>query len=411
MDLLFVGCILACLYFGLGHRAVILFALIVPFAFAWDSLSKLSKADWVLIFLLAQYALIHVAKLTVIDDPYPLEMDHPPSELQHWIVGLLLSVLVPIRLSRIENIDRILSVLLPLVLGLVFVVMAWHYYTPEKPVCRIKNEFMPVFTAPMIFAFLTSLMFFNISKKSKFYRSTTLVFVACSILIATAFASTRGIFLAQLVTFGGVGGLMILSRSHRVFGLSLWGAIVLTLGALIVLPGLDRCGAFDRLSNVNKAISSVQEEQSTGATSIADDDLANPDLPQSVGERMLIYEHAIERVKSNPIFGSGIQSEQSAVPQNYRKYHIHVHSMYLSWLIWGGVISLGSGLLFLASAGLASPRKWTMNHCVLIAATLGIFAVPLAVDSFLVWRHYYYIYILMISLAFYLLKSLEASKS
>ena len=69
-----------------------------------------------------------------------------------------------------------------------------------------------------------------------------------------------------------------------------------------------------------------------------------------------MYKASLIEILKAPIFGHGVAYEKIII-NNIQSRHIHTHNMYLTWLLWGGLISLASGMLFMFAAALAQKKK------------------------------------------------------
>ena len=109
-----------------------------------------------------------------------------------------------------------------------------------------------------------------------------------------------------------------------------------------------------------------------------------------------MYKESLIEIFKAPIFGHGVAYEQIMV-NKLLPGHIHTHNIYLSWLIWGGLLSLTSGMLFMFAAVLSLKNKGA-------AIKAFIFLLPIAVsqlfDSFLIWGDINQIFLIFSSMVY-----------
>ena len=75
--------------------------------------------------------------------------------------------------------------------------------------------------------------------------------------------------------------------------------------------------------------------------------------------------------------------------------HLHSHNIYISWLVWGGIFTLTSGLIFIFAPVIVVlvRRNLRTNIAVLLVALL--WAASMLFDSFLVHKQFNYVFILL----------------
>jgi hypothetical protein len=82
-------------------------------------------------------------------------------------------------------------------------------------------------------------------------------------------------------------------------------------------------------------------------------------------------------------------------------YHMHLHNNYLSWLVWGGLFTLLSGCIWLSAPMIASPVKLGTYQNFAAPMLALLWAVSLLFDSFLTWKNFNAIYIILACLAYH----------
>jgi O-antigen ligase len=130
---------------------------------------------------------------------------------------------------------------------------------------------------------------------------------------------------------------------------------------------------------------------------------------RSAGLRLVMWENAWALIQENPIFGHGIISELSATAEKPSgENHPHVHNMYLSWLIWGGVFSLASGILFLLAIAATIAFGKISNRPFFGAVAVCVpWVLSMVFDSFLVWPNFLTSFVVINSIGYGLLTSRE----
>ena len=192
--------------------------------------------------------------------------------------------------------------------------------------------------------------------------------------------------------------LVLLIQNRWKPAVKLVSTFIVALIASIIIESYTGCNFFLRIGNVlgflQNSSTAVYFDGLTGIQDVGTGE-------RSMNLRLEMWQRSLSLLEGNYASGLGAHYEAKVSPGK----HPHVHNMYLSWLIWGGFISLISGLVFLVAPIIALKAGHMPFHkiCLLIALPM-IWMVSLLFDSFLFWKHHYLFFIL-ISTLFYSLHS------
>ncbi len=336
------------------------------------------------IVLCSLYSVFHLIKIVFWDSPVmDAELNRYPFVPEKWFLGL---ALVPVLTVRFVSMDRLVNIfqkIAPVVLLILFSIMSINFFTPYfEDTGRIKNLNPDPFISPLYFTIFTIMLFDNTYLKTDTQRLTRCALIVMSIILATAYAGTRGILLAQLVSYTVLACIFWASVDSKKNSIQ----IVLSIAAGLALGFcIDLCaeGLFSqRFLYLFDVIQPIAE---------------SPEIrDRSTGIRSQLYDIGIEHVSKKPLFGYSIAYEPLlAAPMN------HMHNMYISWCLWGGVFSLLAGMIFLLSPtiGLFLCDK-KLSACVLGLSIIGPLSVSMLFDSFLFWERFYLLTTLVICFAY-----------
>ena len=136
--------------------------------------------------------------------------------------------------------------------------------------------------------------------------------------------------------------------------------------------------------------------------------IANQSDPGSTGVRLSFAYQGVITLQDNLLFGVGAHVEP-CLAQEVLSSHMHLHNNYVSWLIWGGLITLASGLIWLFApvVFISKTHNFTIAiPCLLIAL---LWSVSLLFDSFFSWKNFRYVYIALICLGYQISRSSDKS--
>ena len=193
--------------------------------------------------------------------------------------------------------------------------------------CRVSGLNNQVFFAPLAMTTLAIMWMAIGDPRSQKTLAISATMIAASIIASTAFAETRGIFVAQMATFGVMFVFLFITGKRTL-------AVAVAVGAV---GGFALGYLIDALSACDFTARTVKYTQSPSEAIVSDG---------GSGPRIRMWKAALGAIVEAPLFGHGVAYEfrLTGGPR-----HPHVHNIYLSWLVWGGVFSFLSGMAFLLS--------------------------------------------------------------
>ena len=414
----------------------IFFFVALYFIISKDKLVTLKK-NLAFLLLMLQYPLWNMVRIYLTPE-HNYEILTKTAEYEIWIYSALAIIFLTVFFDDKQT-ASFAKIILPLsVLG-TFSLYAYHFFVLGDPKGRLFNA--TVFEAPLCsttFALIFLGFYFKKSETPKLYVFLPVTLV---IIMSIYFSGTRGIFLAQVGSVSA-GILLYGFFKLRQWSKGLLAAISLGLACGIVLD-VQNSGQFSkRLDVIYKLIvhtfttahsSSKMEIQKFGETSdlkkieflyltkaptepeiiylaSTEPDQSNSD-PENlkttnsfikVAEkedfntslRLQFWVNSLNKLENNLLWGAGAFIEPYWV-QEILPGHLHSHNMYISWLVWGGIFTLTSGLIFIFApviVVLVRPNLRT-NIAVLLVALL--WAASMLFDSFLVHKQFNYVFILL----------------
>lgn len=376
--LLILLLIYAMIAFGQGLGIELLVALLVYFVASKPFQWQLTKQDKLVLALLLQYPIFHLVKLTLIDPAGTINAGAHSTTVELWLFSLILIPACLFYVTQFERFEEWFKKAAPLVILAALTAQGIEYVATD--VCRVKLGAPNVFTTPLLMTFLTFLWIGADSQKSRFLPA---ILVGACIISAATFAGTRGIFLAQIGAFGLLAIAAALFKNWRYAALIALGAV----GGLAVGFAIDNL--FD--CNFSHRITVVAQTTETIAESYG-----------SANYRLTMWKEALILIQQAPLFGQGISSEIGPAIDG----HVHVHNMYLSWLLWGGVVSLLSGLVNMCALVIPAILGGVNLRSISVLIGLPVFlGGAMLFDSFLVWSHLHYAFIIYVMMGYGILRS------
>jgi len=316
-----------------------------------------------------------------------------------WFTSIACIVVSTVFFTTGRNSLNFVTYLIPVGVALAFTVAAFQYFGSAQ--CRVALFNANVFAAPLFataFAVI-HLIYFSEQQKSGDALSYFLIFM--SLILSSVFAGARSIFIALVVVIFFLL-LFHFVQSRWKTAVKLVSTCIMALLASLIIESYTGCNFFLRIGNVlgflQNSSTAVYFDGLEGIQDVSTGE-------SSMSLRLEMWQRALRLLEGNYTFGLGAHYEAEVSPGK----HPHVHNMYLSWMIWGGVISLISGLVFLVAPiiALKAVHMPFQNISLLIALPM-IWMVSMLFDSFLFWKHHYYIFIL-ISTLLYSLHSLHSN--
>jgi len=140
----------------------------------------------------------------------------------------------------------------------------------------------------------------------------------------------------------------------------------------------------------------VVSEQSNGILKNSIDIANSQDI--STAYRLAFLRQGLEALKGHVALGRGAYMEPHVV-HSFTRDHKHLHNNYLSWMIWGGLLTMVSGLIWLAAPTVVHQLKSNKEQSIAALLLAVLWAVSLLFDSFLTWKNFNAFYILYACLA------------
>lgn len=272
------------------------------------------------------------------------------------------------------------GVIIGLMLSMLLLGMDYFYLTIEAQ-CRAEGySGNPQWAA----AFLVILVppVYALWTRNQVMSPLLIGILVCATMVAVgAFTGTRMAFYGLIATFG-MFFLFHFLKGEQKNAYQLFLAVLTGLILTVVSDRITACGFVDRIvSQIHFAPQIIDSI----APTVSESDLKQaPEMPSSQGESGVIdagtkdtsvlptedevalqsagasrggmWSSALESISGNIAFGSGRNSEKAIASQSVGGHpaYIHVHNQYLSWLIWGGIPGLLSGLLLLIGVRVAT---------------------------------------------------------
>jgi len=336
---------------------LIILALLAVVATQLPFLGHMARKRALLLGLLLQYPIIHLFLLFGGESDAQQADIAGVASVEFWTTLILSIILIFSFAFGFRDFPRAYKKFVPGALIVSFIVMLLVYFSFEG--CRQTSfGFLPFFPA---ITFLTlSLPLLGFNEKGRGY--TPFVLLAMSVIVTAAFTESRGIFVAQLGVFGLIAGFFLIRKDwFRMWAIVL-SVLVGTITAL-VFDSVKACGFSSRIAIVSHSVEEIQQVE-----------------PGSAGLRLRMWNNAVDLIRDKPLTGHGVGQDVQAALNG----HLHVHNMYLSWLVWGGIVSLLSGVLFVLSPVIAFAKAIKKDENVLlILSGSAVWLFSMVFDSFL----------------------------
>lgn len=386
-DWALIICVVSIVFTGLRLEDVILaltiLPLVLPHKFSTNVKTLFRHLPFIV--LCSLYSVFHLIKIFFWDSPVmDAELNRYPFVPEKWFLGLALVPALTVRFVSMDRLVHLFQKIAPIAMLILFSIMSINFFTPYfEDTGRILNLNPDPFLSPLYFSIFTIMLFDNKYLKSDFQRYTRCALIVASIILSSAYTGTRGILIAQLFSYTALACIFwAFVKSRRKFSLQILVSIAagLVLGFCIDLYAGG--GFSQRFLNLFDAFQPLAESAES--------------LDSSIAARSQLYKSGIEHVTKRPLFGYSIAYEPFlAAP------FAHMHNMYISWCLWGGVLSLFAGMIFLLSPAIGLfLRDKKLIACILGLSILGPLAVSMLFDSFLFWKRFYLLTTLVICFAY-----------
>lgn len=422
----------------------------------------LEKEKWellwqnkVFILLLVQYPLI-VSLRIFLTPTHDYEIITYPAEYQMWIYCIIGVLVTTVFFGKLRNLQEV-TIFLSGSLFITFVVAAYQFHILDDPKVRLFNT--NVFQAPLFATMIGIIMFAMIRKDTAWIGAkTTSIFVPLLIL-SIAYAGTRSIFIGQIATLTlGIFVFLFLKRYQVAMGL--FASLVLGVAVGLFVDG-DAGGSFaGRLDVIvllaqNNALNLVLAAFAVGSfilatkyalkkidfrhrkhvfflivsllmgSALAVDkfsdsyaidhfetfqskvsnyiDIASTSDTSTAIRLQMLHEGLIE-LEGHLFTGRGVYMEPY-IAREVIGNQKHLHNNYVSWLIWGGIFVLASGLIWLIAPVILISQQGDLNTTVFPLMIASLWSVSLLFDSFFAWNGFTYAYTILICLAYQVFRS------
>lgn len=383
-DYLFVFLIVALTALGRDAFAMAAVPLVIPLVMQFFVPGRTLKyslrpLDLMFIILTMQYFVWHwiiAGSYPLVSEPIPVRWIETP---QAWQTGFIAMALVIWRFTMMRDVKTVWRTMAPAGLILAFLLLSLDYFTDFRgSECRVSGFVFNPLLPPVFITIFTIGSFFGWKDFSKGERLLRYGLVVMAVIVATAYSGARMVLLVQILTFGLLSLVLpVKDMKERALSVGLLGALgVIGVGIGLGFDILADCSFAKRLGQL--------AEVSNGATVSGQN---------TVDIRLGLVKQAIATIAQNPWTGFGISAEKLISAPEY-----HIHNQYFSWLIWGGIVSLVSGVAFLISASIAPLSSRSRDGLILVIAATGVLAVNSISDSLLYHLYANIEYILVLGL-------------
>lgn len=395
------------------------------------------KKNLVFLLLMLQYPLWNMLRIYLTPE-HNYEILTKTAEYEIWVYSALAIIFLTVFFDD-KDTASFAKIILPLsVLG-TFSLSAYHFFELGDRRLSLFNE--TVFETPLYSTTFALILLGFCFKKFETPKLYLFLPVTLVIIMSIVFSGTRSVFLAQVVSVSA--GILI----YGFFKLGQWSkglltAMILGLASGFVLD-VQNSGHFTKRLHViyellvypfTTAHSSSEEEIQKFEETLdvkklefsylkkaptepeiiylasTEPDQSNSDPENlkttnpfikvaekedlSTSLRLQFWVNSLNKLEDNLLWGAGAFVEPYWV-QEIQPGHLHSHNMYISWLVWGGIFTVTSGLIFIFAPVivLLVRRNLRMNIPVLLVALL--WATSMLFDSFLIWKIFNYVFILL----------------
>ena len=373
---------------GVDVAGLALFLIVIYLGFNREKIRVPSKGEFLFLLLLGQYLILHLIKVSFFEGGTQELNILPAASGQMWlwsIAGLSLMFLYSV---TFDNLEASFHRLVPWIVLVGFIGLGVDYFSSN--LCRVKFLNWDVFATPLMTSGL-ALFWIGIADFGKTsQRIVGIVLVSAILISSIAFAGTRGVLIAQIAVLLILLVYCLISRENM-----LLFVIVTGLGL-----GLTSGYAIDYFANCNFSTrTTIVSFSDVGSLSDLAESAAVKDKATSA--RFEIWARVVPLIGKAPLLGHGVSFEPVAAGPG----RPHAHNIYLSWMIWGGVVSLVSGLSFLFALLISrSQFIFERKNFFAFASISLLWALVMVFDSFLVWGHHHHTFLLFSVIAFFVSK-------
>ena len=422
---------------------------------------QIIKENKFFLILMLQYPLINMMHIYFTPD-FHYQILYSPAEYEMWIYCIIGIFLATVFFDNI-NTERYARIFLLLGINLTFITMAYQFHFLEYTKITVWNA--NVFEAPL---FATSLAFilYGINRENNMINaSLASISISMIIILAVIYAGTRGIFIAQIFALV-IGSLLLLVV--REFKLSIklvlhiavgvivafcvdsyltgpfWSSLKVVID-LLVMVGTELslvgfvliaviCSTYYLYEkywgncsfNIRVAIMVIL---STSVLSIliisynhssyligflhhwlTEGKKVADAIDLSTSYRFQFLQKGVASLNGNFFAGLGAYVEPILAQSIFDgSDHLHLHNNYLSWLVWGGITTLLSGLIWLFAYVISFGTTTKLRTAIPYIMLALFWTASLLFDSFFSWKNYTYVYLLLSCLAYQIYKREQVS--
>jgi len=392
-----------------------LFWLLILSAFFNKDFVKNIRSNALILLTCLQYPLVHLIiefkSISGSNSPnFSLDVFAP------WIFGIIAIILCAGFFQR-QSVNRIITYTIPFGLIITFAYLSYLFITIGGKTEPTGFGGLFYFITPLIMTQFAFYYVFDLSKSSSRNFALISILIILIFIVSLLFSQTRGIAIAQTLTILTMS--LVVSRKLGFFAacqmiIPVCLVFSLTFSYLLAFDS----GAAKRITNVFKAVDVFKSHNSEPIdTGYADTSFIGSIFEKSVyfmnnsankieesgGRRLKMWSTALTEIYSHPMKIRGTSGETDLLSKtDYLEMHSHVHNMYLSWLLWGGPISLISGLLFMAAPLLIHifSKKNAASIFLPLAITL-FWAISMIFDSFLKHAGVFHMYIPLVFITYW----------
>ena len=432
---------------------VIFWLLLLSFIFNTAKWQRIQDNAPFLILML-QYPIINIVRI-YFTPAHEYEIIASPAEYEMWIYCIIALFLATAFFDDKSTL-RYARVFLPLSIILTFGLAAYQFHRVGNGYIAMWNA--NLFEAPLFATTLSFIFFAIVNKDQKLPVVFASFLIGLTIILTTVDTGRRGIFLGQVFALAGAGVLLMFSSKYKLGAALIATLVTSTLvgimldlsynGAFwgrldvifVLLYENQKAAAFALFAFCIMFLSSTffQSSQNfqfyrgylllasivaalvlaavsvlymnnfdvfeTIIQTLLDNRKLVEQSDRSVGFRLGFAYQSMIALQDNLFFGVGAHVEPH-LAKTVLSHHMHVHNNYLSWLIWGGLITLTSGLIWLFAPVvlISKSHNFTISiPCLMIAL---LWSVSLLFDSFFYWTNYTYVYIALICLGYQISRS------
>ena len=405
---------------------------------------KIIEENILFFVLMLQYPILNIIRI-YFTPTHKFEIISSPAEYEIWIYCIVGAFLATDFFARQSTI-KFAKIFLPLSILLVFLVGAINFFFLDDQKSKFWNE--NVFEAPL---FATTLAFILVGiNKTKIDKQIALTWglIGSTILLSMIYAGSRGIFIGQIASLMTIFFLLLYLKRYSL-AITVFSTVVLFSSVGVLIDSQYNKLFLGRFDIVFEILNAYQSKLTTlaflcglillvvyflrinlrfkyyhfmtasltlflGYYYMSDSGIFSniriillegkeiaDQIDPSTSYRMQFYIKGLNALDGHFLTGLGAYIEPYLAQAAFTgSMHLHLHNNYLSWLIWGGVLTIISGLLWLFAPTIILARQkgfYSIIPCLMISV---LWSVSLLFDSFFSWKNFTYVYLILICLSY-----------